>query len=220
MTQSSASTNAFKRDKKGGASKSPVQVPAMFREDTSEKKTHKTSQYQTKQSMHISEFDASHMEDEDKKEDDDLSGPDDDTPQGEDEQEHLFENSSQDNVKVVVRVRPLSEKEERNAQGKNRCLNVESGTILLDRGFDVKKFNFDYVGQENIEQSVMFNHIAKPIADSCMQGYNGTIFAYGQTGSGKTYTIQGPSGDMEVSSQNCRGIMQRSFEYIFENQEA
>jgi hypothetical protein len=38
----------------------------------------------------------------------------------------------------------------------------------------------------------MFNHIARPIADSCMQGYNGTIFAYGQTGAGKTYTIQGP----------------------------
>jgi len=62
----------------------------------------------------------------------------------------------------------------------------------------------------------MFNHIAKPIADSCMQGYNGTIFAYGQTGSGKTYTIQGP--DQENSSN--RGIMQRSFEYIFENIEA
>jgi len=38
----------------------------------------------------------------------------------------------------------------------------------------------------------IFNHIAKPIADSCLQGYNGTIFAYGQTGAGKTYTIQGP----------------------------
>lgn len=70
-----------------------------------------------------------------------------------------------------------------------------------------------------------------PIADSCLQGYNGSIFAYGQTGSGKTYTIQGPTiqiknrGTMEdhiISAQNSneetyelRGIMQRSFEYLF-----
>lgn len=43
----------------------------------------------------------------------------------------------------------------------------------------------------------MFNQIAKPIADSCMQGYNGTIFAYGQTGAGKTFTIQGPTINVE-----------------------
>lgn len=45
----------------------------------------------------------------------------------------------------------------------------------------------------------MFNQIAKPIADSCMQGYNGTIFAYGQTGAGKTFTIQGPTINVEGS---------------------
>jgi len=35
----------------------------------------------------------------------------------------------------------------------------------------------------------MFNIIAKPIADGCLEGYNGSIFAYGQTGAGKTFTI-------------------------------
>ncbi len=29
------------------------------------------------------------------------------------------------------------------------------------------------------------------VFDSCLDGYNGTIFAYGQTGSGKTYTMSG-----------------------------
>jgi kinesin family member 15 len=56
-----------------------------------------------------------------------------------------------------------------------------------------------------------------------MQGYNGTIFAYGQTGSGKTFTIQGPSelddGQLKTNESE-RGIMQRSFEYIFQNIEA
>lgn len=51
-----------------------------------------------------------------------------------------------------------------------------------------------------------------------MEGYNGTIFAYGQTGAGKTYTIQGPSSDLTIlrdRTSEDRGIMQRSFEYIF-----
>lgn len=64
-----------------------------------------------------------------------------------------------------------------------------------------------------------------------MLGYNGTIFAYGQTGAGKTYTIQGPMINTEAGQQMAlqnsqgdvkgnRGIMQRSFEYIFQNIEA
>ncbi len=57
----------------------------------------------------------------------------------------------------------------------------------------MKRFYFDFVGHENIDQKTIFNTIAKPIANSCLQGYNGTIFAYGQTGAGKTFTIQGPS---------------------------
>ena len=69
------------------------------------------------------------------------------------------------------------------------CVSVENGVVILDRGNDTKKFNFDFVGHEGIQQQQMFNQIAKPIADSCMQGYNGTIFAYGQTGAGKTFTI-------------------------------
>lgn len=138
--------------------------------------------------------------------------------------EHLFDTDDNDNVKVVVRVRPLNEREKTSGAGKNKCVKVENSTVILDRGLDYKKFNFDFVGQENIDQGTIFNHIAKPIADSCMQGYNGTIFAYGQTGSGKTYTIQGPSLEEEASeiiatqqNQNLRGLMQRSFEYIFQN---
>lgn len=61
--------------------------------------------------------------------------------------------------------------------------------IILDRGQEQKTFNFDYVALQESEQQELFEKIAKPIADSCLLGYNGTIFAYGQTGSGKTFTI-------------------------------
>lgn len=61
--------------------------------------------------------------------------------------------------------------------------------IMLDRGLDQKMFTFDYVADDQATQEEVFSRIAKPIADSCLEGYNGTIFAYGQTGSGKTFTI-------------------------------
>ena len=78
--------------------------------------------------------------------------------------------------------------------GQKTCVVVESEEkIVLDRGVEQKIFTFDYVADENTTQEDIFQRMARPIADSCLQGYNGTIFAYGQTGSGKTYTIQGPA---------------------------
>ena len=69
----------------------------------------------------------------------------------------------------------------------------DSEKITLDRGSDSRVFTFDYVATPASQQSEIFNRIAQPIADACLQGYNGSIFAYGQTGSGKTFTIQGPT---------------------------
>lgn len=54
----------------------------------------------------------------------------------------------------------------------------------------------------------MFDHIAKPIIDQVLDGYNGTIFAYGQTGSGKTYTMEG--------TEDQPGVMPRTFDYLSE----
>jgi Tfp pilus assembly pilus retraction ATPase PilT len=56
---------------------------------------------------------------------------------------------------------------------------------------------------------LIFNQTAKPILESVMQGYNGTIFAYGQTGTGKTFTMEG------VDAPELKGIIPRSIEWIF-----
>lgn len=66
------------------------------------------------------------------------------------ENNHLFDNqqNQKDNVKVCIRVRPLSQKEQHSQQGKSKCVQVDQGTIHLERGFDTKKFIFDFVGNE------------------------------------------------------------------------
>ncbi|XP_074051979.1 kinesin-like protein KIF15 isoform X2 [Macrotis lagotis] len=63
-------------------------------------------------------------------------------------------------------------------------------------------------------QESVFSSVAKGIVESCMNGYNGTIFAYGQTGSGKTFTMMGPS-ESDNFTHNLRGVIPRSFEYLF-----
>ena len=77
-----------------------------------------------------------------------------------------------------------------NTDDQKRCIRsvVNEKIITLDTK-DSEKFTFDFVAGENVTQDCMFKKIGKPIVDSCLQGYNSTIFAYGQTGSGKTHTI-------------------------------
>uniref|UniRef100_A0A087XRW3 Kinesin family member 6 n=1 Tax=Poecilia formosa TaxID=48698 RepID=A0A087XRW3_POEFO len=78
------------------------------------------------------------------------------------------------------------------------------------------KFRFRKVFEQHIKQDVIFEDIAKPVAESVLAGYNGTIFAYGQTGSGKTFTITG-GAERYVD----RGIIPRTLSYLYErfNQE-
>jgi kinesin family member 5 len=52
---------------------------------------------------------------------------------------------------------------------------------------------------------------AKPIIDSVLEGFNGTIFAYGQTSSGKTHTMTGP----QIDNIEMQGIIPRMVRTVF-----
>ncbi|XP_061442512.1 kinesin-like protein KIF15 isoform X2 [Rhineura floridana] len=121
-----------------------------------------------------------------------------------------------DAIKVYVRVRPPSEEGTVLANGDNGlCLSVlSSNTIRLHSKPEPKIFTFDHVADVNTTQESVFSSVAKNIVESCMNGYNGTIFAYGQTGSGKTFTMMGPP-DSDNFTHNLRGVIPRSFEYLF-----
>uniref|UniRef100_A0A8C9TFE2 Kinesin-like protein n=1 Tax=Scleropages formosus TaxID=113540 RepID=A0A8C9TFE2_SCLFO len=71
------------------------------------------------------------------------------------------------------------------------------------------RFRFQKVFDQTAKQEEIFEHIAKPVADSVLAGYNGTIFAYGQTGSGKTFTITGGA-----ERYSDRGIIPRTLSYL------
>lgn len=118
-------------------------------------------------------------------------------------------------VKVVVRCRPMSEKE--ITDGYDRVLEMfpSKGLIELSspkngNGEAVKRFTFDAVYDWNSKQQELYDETFRPLVDSVLNGFNGTIFAYGQTGTGKTYTMEGIRTDPEK-----RGVIPNSFEHIF-----
>ncbi|XP_060060806.1 kinesin-like protein KIF15 isoform X2 [Erinaceus europaeus] len=123
--------------------------------------------------------------------------------------------SEGDTIKVFVRIRPPGDGSG-SADGEHSlCLTALSSTTLrLHSNPEPKIFTFDRVADMNTTQESVFSAVAKGIVESCMSGYNGTIFAYGQTGSGKTFTMMGPS-ESDNFSHNLRGVIPRSFEYLF-----
>lgn len=119
-------------------------------------------------------------------------------------------------VKVVVRCRPMDERE----IARNYCRVVDvipsRGVVEVRHPRDdpssetVKVFTFDAVYDWNSTQQELYEETVRPLVSSVLDGFNGTIFAYGQTGTGKTYTMEGSKMDHER-----RGIIPRSFEHIF-----
>jgi len=72
-------------------------------------------------------------------------------------------------------------------------------------------FPFSRILDASTTQELVFETVARPVVDSVLEGYNGTIFAYGQTGSGKTFTITG-GAERYVD----RGIIPRAIAYVFQ----
>ncbi|VAI27869.1 unnamed protein product [Triticum turgidum subsp. durum] len=118
------------------------------------------------------------------------------------------------NVQVVIRVRPLNNSE-KTLHGYNRCLKQESAQTITWIGQPETRFTFDHVACEGVNQEVLFRVAGLPMVENCMAGYNSCVFAYGQTGSGKTYTMLGEISDLEVRPSPERGMTPRIFEFLF-----
>eukprot|EP01137_Pigoraptor_chileana_P025291 Opistho-2@94559 len=122
--------------------------------------------------------------------------------------------------KVVVRLRPPVPQElEVHAE---ECLVVENSRVVritevIDPGAKpssmptevaVHGFKFDQVYDKDTTQDELYGTAIKPVVESVLEGYNGSVIAYGQTGTGKTYTMEGRYDD-------DRGVIPRASEAIF-----
>lgn len=119
-----------------------------------------------------------------------------------------------ESVKVVVRCRPMNEKEV--AAGYERVVDMDVKRGIVDlknpaKANEVpKQFTFDAVYDWNSKQRDLYDETFADLVESVLNGYNGTIFAYGQTGTGKTFTMEGVRSDPEL-----RGIIPNSFDHMF-----
>lgn len=120
-------------------------------------------------------------------------------------------------MKVVVRCRPIDQKETSAGHERVVEMNTKRGTVELKNPkagqSDVKKnFTFDTVYDWNSKQRDLYEETFRDLVENVLSGFNGTIFAYGQTGTGKTFTMQGVKNDPDL-----RGVIPNSFEHIFQH---
>lgn len=134
--------------------------------------------------------------------------------------------SHSESVKVVVRCRPLSEKEAQTADPRRGAVTCDPASVTVTvtpaspssptrvsasgAVEQPKVFTFDSVFGPATTQAELYNATARTIVDGVLEGYNGTIVAYGQTGTGKTFSMEGQREPPEL-----RGIIPQSFEHIF-----
>ncbi|XP_036763049.2 kinesin-like protein KIF6 isoform X1 [Manis pentadactyla] len=124
-------------------------------------------------------------------------------------------------IQIFARVKPTVRKQQQGIYSIDEDEKLTpSLEIILPRdladGFvnnkrESYKFKFQRIFDQDANQETIFENIAKPVAESVLAGYNGTVFAYGQTGSGKTFTITGGA-----ERYSDRGIIPRTLSYIFE----
>ena len=92
-------------------------------------------------------------------------------------------------VKVYVRQRPF-EADALASRG-GCCVHpaADNGIEVLDAERRAHTFHFDRVFPINADNKSVYEEVGRPLVDSVVTGFNGTLMAYGQTGTGKTHTI-------------------------------
>lgn len=106
-----------------------------------------------------------------------------------------------ENIRVVVRCRPLSSDEIKSGFFEIIQINPAQQVLVVRDPISraEKTYTFDNVFAQDATQPDIFNQVARPIIDNVLEGYNGTIFAYGQTGSGEPIYLYFPSGKKSIA---------------------
>ena len=136
-------------------------------------------------------------------------------------------SNSDDGVKVAIRMRPVSSKEqghgepwevqEEESMVKLKSTQTTSKKIFSKSSHDSSCHYYDKVFGPTATTNDVYNGACKAIVNSFVkEQLNGVVMAYGQTGSGKTFTIQGDDYDSSNHTTNCRkGIVHMIAKDIF-----
>lgn len=132
------------------------------------------------------------------------------------------------NIKVVVRVRPLNERELTN---NSRIVVdvVDDKMLVFDPKEEIRPFfyqgvqqpNKNFLKRANKELKFVFDNVCglsatnkdvfetttKDMLSSLMEGYNCSVFVYGATGAGKTFTM--------IGNAEHPGITYLTMEHLF-----
>eukprot|EP00357_Protocruzia_adherens_P008266 CAMPEP_0115016942 /NCGR_PEP_ID=MMETSP0216-20121206/27785_1 /TAXON_ID=223996 /ORGANISM="Protocruzia adherens, Strain Boccale" /LENGTH=259 /DNA_ID=CAMNT_0002387591 /DNA_START=38 /DNA_END=814 /DNA_ORIENTATION=+ len=145
------------------------------------------------------------------------------------------DNYKDEMIRVCIRMRPLlapyEDEEVWNADDKAGAISTLSHAVghnasYLDvssmssaslRERDLRRryseitsqnFKFDNVFSQEINTQKIYHTVGRPITQSVLDGYNGTIFMYGQTTSGKTFTMLGSPESPGVLPCAIRDVFQ------------
>ncbi|KAK3131541.1 hypothetical protein QOZ80_6AG0507810 [Eleusine coracana subsp. coracana] len=116
-------------------------------------------------------------------------------------------------VRVAVRLRPRNDEELIADADFGDCVELQpelKRLKLRKNNWESDTYEFDEVLTEFSSQKRVYEVVAKPVVESVLEGYNGTVMAYGQTGTGKTFTL-GRLGEEDTAA---RGIMVRALEDV------
>ncbi|KAH9624861.1 hypothetical protein KSS87_002559 [Heliosperma pusillum] len=119
-------------------------------------------------------------------------------------------------VRVAIRLRPRNDEDLALDADFADCVDIQPELKKLNlkkNNWSSDSYKFDEVFTETASQKRVYEVVAKPVVESVMSGYNGTVMAYGQTGTGKTHTV----GNLGKNDASERGIMVRAVEDIITN---
>ena len=124
----------------------------------------------------------------------------------------------EENVLVVVRIRPLQKSEE--AKGEHPCVeaNGNGKEVQVKIGpLDAHTYRCNACFPRDTSQLTFFTECGiTQLLDSAMSGYRACAFAFGQTGAGKTFSCFGPSMDHISPGDASEGLLGRSLKYLFD----
>ncbi|XP_076392102.1 uncharacterized protein LOC100883481 isoform X1 [Megachile rotundata] len=130
------------------------------------------------------------------------------------------------NIKVAVRVRPISARE-LNLTGSEVVVRTDVNGISLtnlkvssskvgDSRERTKRYGFDYCfdssdpeAEQFADQTRIYETIGQSVLEALFSGYNSCLVAYGQSASGKTYTMMGTKEEPGLTPRLCRGLFSR-----------